>query len=33
LACEFPCEKREEVEVIVRQNKIELVGFHELERK
>jgi hypothetical protein len=31
LACDFPCEKRNEVEEIARQNKIELAGLHELE--
>jgi hypothetical protein len=31
LACDFPCESRAEVEAIVRDAKIEVDAFHELE--
>jgi hypothetical protein len=31
LACDFPCERRSEVEAIARDAKIEVDGFHELE--
>ena len=30
LACDFPCENREEIEEIARRDKIEVDGIHEL---
>jgi hypothetical protein len=33
LACDFPCEKRDEIEALARQNKIEFAGVHEFEEK
>ena len=31
LACDFPCESRDAVEAVARENKIEVSGYHEME--
>ncbi len=33
LACEFPCDKRADVEVIAEEKKINVAGYHDIEEE